>query len=135
MRLINHIHPTQEQLTQFVNNMPEDTPITMVNILKFKDAVEEEDLTGKEVYNRYAAKVLPFLKSVGGRMIWRGNVSQTLIGDETDQPHVVILVTYPSSAHFLKMITDEGYQKISKDRSISLEYGGLLATITDNSTL
>ena len=37
---------------------------------------------------------------------------------------------YPSKEAFIEMSTSEAYKKISHDREISLEYGGLLATET-----
>ncbi len=133
MKLHNQIHPTQQQLKDLIKNAPKDTPVTMVNIIKYKKVADGENLSGEEVYNRYGKNVLPFLKEVGGRMIWRGSVLQTVIGDESDYPDIILLVTYPSIDHFVRMISNESYQKAAKDRSISLEYGGLLATTTDYS--
>ena len=40
---------------------------------------------------------------------------------------MIFLVEYPSVEHFLKMIADPEYQKIANDRTIALEYGGLIA--------
>ena len=131
MHLSDHIHTSKEQLARFLETAPKDTPITMVNIVRYKSRVAEENASGEDIYNRYGIRVLPMLKKVGGRIIWRGTVHATLIGDDSNPPHVVLLVKYPSSDHFMRMVTDEDYQKIANDRTISIEYGGLLATTTD----
>ena len=60
-------------------------------------------------------------------MIWKGDVAHTVIGDETDQPDVIFMVQYPSVQHFLNMIVSPEYQAVGGDRSIALEYGGLIA--------
>lgn len=103
----------------------------MVNLVRFKASVDGENASGEDIYNRYGVRVLPMLKKVGGRIIWRGKIHATLIGDETNPPHVVLLVRYPSTDHFMRMVMDKEYQEIANDRTISIEYGGLLATTTD----
>jgi len=43
---------------------------------------------------------------------------------------MVFLVEYPTVDHFLKMVANPAYQKIANDRTIALEYGGLIACQT-----
>jgi len=57
----------------------------------------------------------------------KGQVHNTLIGDSDQQPHIVFLVEYPSVNHFFSMVSNPEYQKIAGDRTIALEYGGLIA--------
>ena len=54
----------------------------------------------------------------------------TVIGDPQDQPHVVMLVEYPSIDNFLEMLANPEYQKCANDRTLALEYGGLIASKT-----
>ena len=54
-------------------------------------------------------------------------VSSTALTNIQDQAHVVLLVKYPALQNFIDMTSDPEYVKISKDRTIALEYGGLWA--------
>ena len=127
MQLTNQIHPTKEQFQKMVASFPKDTPVTMINILKFRRKTEAGNETGVEAYMRYGLNTLPFMKKHGAQLIWRGQVKSTLIGDDQDQAHVVLLVKYPALQNFIDLTSDPEYVKISKDRTIALEYGGLWA--------
>ncbi|MEL6123824.1 MAG: hypothetical protein AAFR14_08880, partial [Bacteroidota bacterium] len=56
-------------------------------------------------------------------------VHSTLIGDSENEPQVVFLVTYPSIDHFAQMLQDPEYLEVAKLRTMSIEYGGLIATM------
>jgi uncharacterized protein (DUF1330 family) len=126
--LTNQIHPTKAQ-TEQLKNYPKNTPIVMLNILKFKKHTTTNE-TGHEVYSRYLKKAVPFVAKANAKLVWKGNVHTTLIGNSANQPQVVFLVEYPSVEHFFNMIANPEYQKILTDRSIALEYGGLIACET-----
>lgn len=128
MQLTNQIHPTPEQFKALVANYPKDQPVTMINILRYKDKTGNGEETGEMAYARYGQNVLPFLKKAGGRLLWRGDVHATVIGDGSQPPQVVLLVEYPSIQNFIEMTTDPEYIKIAKDRTLGLEYGGLMAS-------
>lgn len=70
------------------------------------------------------------MKKVGARLLWRGDVNATVIGDGAQQPQVVLLVEYPSIQNFIDMTTDPAYLEAAKDRTLGLEYGGLMASTT-----
>ena len=126
--LTNQIHPTESQILQ-LKAYPENTPVVMLNILKFKVKTATNE-TGQEAYARYFKNVAPFVANSGAKLIWKGNVHTTLIGNATNQPELIFLVEYPSVAHFFAMISNPDYQKVATDRSIALEYGGLIACET-----
>ena len=130
MNLTNQITPSKEEIIRFLQSYPPDKPVTMVNILKFKDRSGNGEESGKEAYLRYSQNVLPLLEKAGGRLIWSGKVQHTLIGDYTSQPDMVLIVSYPSVQAFIDMSSSEEYDVISNDRKIALEYGGLLASTT-----
>ena len=132
MNLTNQIVPTREQFMKFMKEYPADEPVVMVNILKFRATVEGSKEAGELAYARYSKNVYPLLKGVGGRVLWAGKVNMTVIGDADDQPDMVLLVEYPSSAKFVEMSTSEAYRAIAHDRELSLEYGGLLASATSS---
>ena len=74
--------------------------------------------------------VQSLLEKVGGKIIWAGNVKQTVIGDYTDQPDRILVVYYPSKEAFIEMSSSKEYEAIGHQRHESLVYGGLIATET-----
>ena len=126
--LTNQIHPAESQITK-LKTYPQNTPITMLNILKFK-ALTSTNETGQEAYARYFKNVAPFVAEAKAKLIWKGNVHSSIIGNIENQPHIVFLVEYPTVNHFFAMVSNPEYQKIAADRSIALEYGGLIACET-----
>jgi uncharacterized protein (DUF1330 family) len=126
---LTQVHPSQEQLAELMA-YPKNTPVVMVNILKFKARTGNGDETGQEAYARYFKNVQPFVAKANAKLIWKGGVATTVIGDSKNQPDILFLVEYPSVDHFLGMVTDAEYQKVAKDRAVALEYGGLIACQT-----
>ncbi|RMG26761.1 MAG: DUF1330 domain-containing protein [Bacteroidetes bacterium] len=127
--ILNRTHPTREQMQQ-LQAYPADRPVVMVNILRFK-AQTEDGQSGEAAYRRYGELVAPLLAGVGGKLLWQGRVHQTVIGDPQGEPHLVLLVEYPSVQKFIEMSTSQAYLDIMHHRSMALEYGGLLATETE----
>ena len=130
MQLSDQVLPQREDFFAFANDYPADTPVIMINILKFKDKSGKGDESGREAYSRYSKNVAPLLEKVGGKVLWAGNVNQTVIGDTSDQPDMVLVVRYPSKQAFISMSTSDEYRVVGKDREIALEFGGLLASST-----
>ena len=67
------IVPNLEQFQQLVA-APDEGPVVMVNLLKFKDA---------EAYRRYGNAAIEMIEAQGGRILWAGRGQQVLIGDPT----------------------------------------------------
>lgn len=132
MILDQQILSTKEQFMDFFKNYPAGKPVVMVNILKFKEHSGNGDESGRAAYLRYSQNVAPLLAKVGGKMLWAGNVQNTVIGDTSDKADMVLIVEYPSSQNFMDMATSEEYKKISHDRENALQYGGLWASTTIN---
>ena len=130
MELTNQIHPTSEQIKALIKEYPKGQPIVMINILRYKDKTGNGEETGEAAYAKYGLNVLPFMKKVGARLLWRGDVKHTVIGTADNQPHVVLLVEYPSVDKFIEMTSNPDYLKAAEDRTLGLEYGGLIASTT-----
>ena len=130
MNLTNQVTASKEEFVKFIKEYPSNTPITMVNILKFKDKSGRGDETGKEAYLKYSKNMEPLVKAAEGKVLWMGNMTQTIIGDYSTQPDMILIVSYPSKEHFIAMCTTPEYEEISKDRKLALEYGGLIASNT-----
>ena len=128
---LTQIKPTPEQMVQ-LHQYPKDEPIVMVNIIKLKAKIGKGEETGKEAYNRYIKNVQPFIAKAKAKLIRKGNVASTVIGDNKSQPDMIFIVEYPSVAHFFEMIKNPEYQKVGQSRTIALEYGGLIACKTEN---
>jgi uncharacterized protein (DUF1330 family) len=126
---LTQVSPTKEQIVQLMS-YPQDIPVVMTNIIKFKPKTNAGNETGQEAYMRYFKNVQPLVAEAEAKVIWKGTVAMTVIGDSNDTPHMIFLVEYPTVQHFLKMITNPEYQKITVDRTIALEYGGLIACKT-----
>ena len=123
------IYPTAEQ-TQELMKGP-DTPVVMVNLLKFKPKADESegDVSGLQAYMRYGAKMREFVESKGGRFIWAGRVDSQVIGDGGEGFDSIALIEYPSRAEFLKILSDPYVEKdIGTHREAGLEMQWLIAT-------
>ena len=113
MKVLNKLSPNDEQLNGFMEGDVE-TPIAMVNLLKFKEKAEYEDgrdtnLSGAEAYAVYAEKVKECLKKVGGEIIFSGGVSRLMLGEVDDLWDSVAIARYPSRKAMLEMIMDPYY--------------------------
>lgn len=130
MQLTNQITATGDQIKALVQDYPKDTPVAMVNILKFKEKTDEGNESGKDAYMRYFQNMQPLLAKANAKIIWSGYVQNTVIGNSSSQPDMVAIVEYPSVQHFVAMATSPEYQTVKNDREIALTYGGLMAATT-----
>ncbi len=94
--------PQPEQLKQLMEG-PEDTPVVMVNLLKFKGRADgsNEGMSGGESYMKYGEQMRKFVESKGGRFIWSGRVDSMVIGESDADFDVIALVEYPSRKAFV----------------------------------
>ncbi len=108
------VDPTPEQVSRLVQ---EDTggPVVMLNLLSYKPD------GGRESYEAYGAKALPFLQEAGAEILFAGEAASPLIGEESANWDSVILVRYPSVQAFLDMVTSEDYQAITHLRTEGLD--------------
>ena len=77
MEVKNMVTPNQTQMNEFLEG-DIDSPISMVNLLKFKEKAEYEDgrdteMSGKEAYQIYATEVQEHLSKVGAEIVFRGS--------------------------------------------------------------
>ena len=103
-----------------------DTPIYMVNLLKFKNKAEYEDgrktnLSGEEAYAIYGLEVMEHLKKIGGEQIFSGVVNRLMLGEVEELWDWIAVVRYPRRKAMLEMITNPDYLESEKHRSAGLE--------------
>ncbi len=135
MKFNPKIHPDRDAIVFLLKSYPKDKPVLMLNILRFRDKALEGTETGEEAYKRYGENAFEHVKKANAKMLYKGKVFQTLSGNHDDSPHEILMVQYPSVQHFVDMVSTKEYVAISQDRTIALEFGGLIACDTEYSML
>jgi uncharacterized protein (DUF1330 family) len=130
------ITPTREQFTEFAHGRSEGE-VVMINLLHFARPDAEPDpkpdaatktTTGAGAYRDYSDQVVKMVESRGGKVIWTGRPENVLIGDsEADDWDLVALVSYPSRAAFIDMVTSPKYEEAHTHRERGLDRTVLLA--------
>ena len=72
------INPNPDTIGQVLAGIPQDKPVVMLNLLKFAEQADyPQDYTsadtpcsGRAAYDRYAAKIEPYLAAVGGELVF-----------------------------------------------------------------
>ncbi len=129
------INPTRESLMRFKESLPKNTPIVMLNLLRFRDKARYpqgssfEGCSGRQAYRRYSDIALEKLYEIGGKPIWMSKAMTSLIAPEGEAWDEVLLVKYPSADAFLRMIQMPDYLAATVHREAALEDSRLIATI------
>jgi uncharacterized protein (DUF1330 family) len=113
----------------FVRSLPDNGPVVMVNLLRFKKESADGDGSGWDAYARYSKAIPPLLKGVGGTILWAGNIEGAAYGDLNAKPwEFVVLVSYPSRKAFLKMVTSPEYAQANVHRENGVDDHLILAS-------
>jgi uncharacterized protein (DUF1330 family) len=138
------ITPTREQFSEFTHGT-RDGEVVMINLLHFarsddapKDAATAKDdaatakddaaAAGAHAYRDYSDQVVKMVEARGGKVIWTGRPEHVLIGDPAaDAWDLVALVSYPSRAAFVDMVSSPNYEEAHSDRERGLDRTVLLA--------
>lgn len=131
------ITPTKEQFSDFAH-ATRDGEIVMINLLHFARPEGERDngeesahagsTAGAAAYRDYSDQVVSMVEARGGRVIWTGRPEHVLIGDpEADAWDLVAIVSYPSRAAFIDMVTSPKYEEAHTHRERGLDRTVLLA--------
>ena len=95
------IDPNPKTLPDILASLPDDTPIVMLNLLRFRDKAQYKD--GEADY-------------LAG-----------VIAPEGETWHSVLLVRYPSKQAFASMLADPEYSEATRHRTAALEEARLVA--------
>ena len=125
MKVENKITPSEEQINGFLED-PNIGPISMVNLLKYKDKADYTDgrdvnLSGKEAYMLYANKVINLITKYGGEFIFAGKVNRLMLGEVDEMWDEIAIAKYPSRKAMFEMTMDPEYQKIHIHRDAGLK--------------
>jgi uncharacterized protein (DUF1330 family) len=120
----NILQPTREQVRGLRDRQTGD-PITMLNLLKFRDVAEYEeggpnDLSGRDAYKLYGEGFRRVMEPKGARVIYSGEARGFLIGEGEGEWDAIALIEYPSAQVMLDMFRDPDYQAVQKHRAAGL---------------
>lgn len=126
---MGQVSPQPKQIQELLQGPPA-TPVVMVNLLRFKKEADEPDtgMSGRDAYQRYGEKMIAWVESQGGRLIWSGRVDSMVIGESEERFDMVALVEYPSRQEFLRIVGDPRVEELSVHRRAGLEMQWLIAT-------
>jgi uncharacterized protein (DUF1330 family) len=117
---MTRITPNREQFEQLAH-APDDGPVVMLNLLKFKTAASDGSGSGAAAYDRYGNAAVEMLEARGAKVLWVGRGEQILIGDPAEDWDQVLLVEYPSRKTFIEMVTTPEYDEAHKHRESGLD--------------
>ena len=125
MKVENKVIPSEEQMKGFVEG-DIDSPISMVNLLKYKEKAKYEDgrvteLTGEEAYQIYALEVAKLVEKTGGKILFGGEVSRLMLGEVEELWDTIAIAYYPSRKKMFEMMMSPEYAEISIHRTAGLE--------------
>ncbi|MEE9279213.1 MAG: DUF1330 domain-containing protein [Myxococcota bacterium] len=112
----------------------DDGPVTMINLVKYRDRSLDGDGSGREAYQRYTQRAQDYVESRGGRVLWAGVVGEAalqdgLTDDEADWDWA-LLVYYPNRAAFIDMVTSPDYLAANEHRLNGVAKHAILASRT-----
>lgn len=116
--------------------MPAETPVTMLNLLRFHEQATYAPDTGAkpcsgcEAYARYSRVALEQLKVIGGEPVWVGAALDAFIAPPGERWDEMLLVRYPSIGAFLRMLAQPDYRAATFHRTAALEDARLIVTRT-----
>ena len=117
---MSKITPNREQFEQLAQ-APDDGPVVMLNLLKFKASASDGSGSGASSYGRYGDAAVKMIEERGGKVLWAGRGQQVLIGEPSEDWDQVLLVEYPNRKAFIDMVTTPEYNEAHKHRESGLE--------------
>jgi uncharacterized protein (DUF1330 family) len=128
------INPSPTQLAAFTADVADDTPLLMLNLLRFRRQASyattsnHVPCSGHEAYARYSQTALRKVRGVGGDVQLMAAAQAALIAPADEQWDELLLVRYPSKAAFLSMLADPEYRAATEHRTAALADSRLIAT-------
>jgi len=131
------VDPTGADLKRLVQTVPADTPVTMLNLLKFREQAAypagspHAPCTGREAYDqRYAPVALKHLQQMGAQPLFMARALASVIAPPEEAWDEVLLVRYPTLQSFLNMVAQPDYQAAAAHRTAALADARLVCTRT-----
>ncbi|MFO1100660.1 MAG: DUF1330 domain-containing protein [Xanthobacteraceae bacterium] len=126
--MTGHIDPTKEAFAAFRANDREG-PIHMLNLVRLRARAAYPDgrqASGADAYAAYGRESGPIFARLGGKIVWRGQFEQMLIGPSDERWDHCFIAEYPSVAAFVAMIRDPAYREAVKHRQAAVDDSRLI---------
>lgn len=126
--MTGHIDPTKEAFAAFRANDREGS-IHMLNLVRLRARAAYPDgrqASGADAYAAYGRESGPIFARLGGKIVWRGQFEQMLIGPSDERWDHCFIAEYPSVAAFVAMIRDPAYREAVKHRQAAVEDSRLI---------
>ena len=120
------IKPNKAQFIELME-APDEGPVVMLNLLKFKERAQGAEGSGASEYAKYGDAAVQMVEARGGQVLWMGRADQMLIGDAAEGWDSVALVQYPSRKAFIEMVSTPEYEQAHEHRESGLERTVLIA--------
>ncbi len=105
-----------------ITALPQDEPVVMLNLMKFRGESLDGDGSGWDAYVRYSKMANKLIRERSGRIVWAGEVNGATLGPEIHgQWDYTALVSYPTPAAFLDMMQSDDYQLANVHRDNGCE--------------
>lgn len=115
------IDPSRSQFKRFAVDFPQDAPIQMLNLIRFKPLatypmghpLHNVNVTGREAYATYQQQLGEFLKqhASSARIVYAATPLLTVTGPETEQWDECFVMEYPTAKAFLAMVKNPVYSE------------------------
>jgi uncharacterized protein (DUF1330 family) len=133
MQVVNAQLPTRDQQQAAVLR-DDGQPISMVNLLKFRDKAVYADgrattLSGREAYEIYGRAMTRMVIETGGKFVFSGKVRGLLIGSADESWDQVAIVMYPSFKAMAAITSSPAYAEIHVHREAGLVGQMLIETV------
>jgi uncharacterized protein (DUF1330 family) len=126
-------NPDMQKLPGILAGLPRQTPIVMINLLKFKPVAQYKDgvadYSGRHAYKLYSALALAKLAEIGAEVLFLGEAKGSLIAPPDEDWDEVLLVRYPSVEAFVGMLGAADYRAAVRHRTAAIEDSRLIATV------
>ncbi len=125
--ILRTVDPTEADLQRLAREVPANTPVTMLNLLKFRAQARypkdsgHAPCPGREAFERYSEVARQKVKQVGGQPMFWADAMARFIGPVGEDWDVMVLVNYPSVQAFLQMVAMPDYLAAAVHRSAALE--------------
>lgn len=114
---------------QALEALADEGPVTMLNLMRFRERSLDGKGSGWDAYLRYSALSIKLIKAQGGTIIWTGKAEALALGEpDRHRWDYVALVRYPSRAAFLEMMKSPDYAAANIERENGCADHAIIAT-------
>ncbi|MES2493206.1 MAG: DUF1330 domain-containing protein [Pseudomonadota bacterium] len=124
--MVRTVEITPAAIAELAQALPSGQPVTMLNLLRFRDAAQYngEDLppcSGRDAYyKRYAPVATGLVVALGGKVIWAGQAAGHTVCPPDERWDDILIVEYPDVAAIAGLFRDPAYQAVVKHRTAAL---------------